>query len=106
MSGTAGALAAEANTIFDILNLSFRYGSSPPSPESTHRYYICREPIPGNSITCEQVNYAHVMEFFKQKETTSTGDVMVPVEKKTPKAFDRAILSYKLWSPVVILSPK
>lgn len=106
MSGTAGALAAEANTIFDILNLSF---GARPNPETSHRYYLCRESTSGNPMsptTCEQVNYARVQEFFHKKETIPTTDVMIPVERTTPRPLDQAVLSYKLWMPVVILPSK
>jgi hypothetical protein len=97
------ALAAEANSIFDILNLYVR--GPPPNPETSHRYYLCKEPPPGTRMSpfaCEQVPYARVLEFLKEKETTPTSNRMVPIEKSNPRVLDTAILSCKLFAPAVI----
>ncbi len=101
----AAALAAESSSIFDILNLYIHGSPKAPNPDRSHRYYICQEPPSSNRMgpmTCEQVNYVRVMEFLKKKETTPMTDVMVPIERTSPRPLDQAILSYKLWAPVVI----
>ncbi len=106
---SAASVAAEANTIFDILNLYIRGPPNLPNPETSHRYYQCHEPPPNNRmglIACEQITYEQVKAFYHKRETSETMAVVIPIEQTTPKPLDQAVLSCKLRYPAVITLSK
>ncbi len=105
----ASALASETTSIFDILNLYMNTPPKPPNPNTSHRYYLCREPPEGNRfkgpITCTQIKYSEVLEFCKAKETTPTKDFIAPIDSSRPRALDAAFIATRVLAPVVISNP-
>lgn len=99
----AAAMGSEASSIFDILNLYVRGSFPPPDPDASHRYYLCRPKETMAPVQCTQVPYKTVLEFIRAKETTPTKDIVVPIERSSPRFLDQSILGSKLWAPVTIV---
>ena len=102
-------MASQSSTIFDILNLYIHGFPGGQNPEQSHRYYQCHEPPPNNRMgpmTCEQITYEQVKDFYHKRESTPTTDIIVPIERTTPRPLDQAVLSCKLWQPAIISSYK
>lgn len=101
----AAAMGSEASTIFDILNLYIHGSFPPPNPDTSHRYYLCKESQGMAPVQCQQVPYKKVIEFHHAKETVPTKDTVVPIEQTIPRFVDQIILGSRLWAPVTIVPP-
>ena len=104
----AAAMGSQSSTIFDILNLYVRGSFPPPDPDASHRYYLCKEPAGMSPYTCAQIDYGQVQDFYRRRETAPLGErskeIIVPVERFSPRVMDAAVIGTKLWAPAVIIS--
>lgn len=100
-------MASEAHTIFDVLNLYFTGPPKFPDPNKSHRYYLCKESAGMGPYTCAQIDYGQVQDFYRRRETAPLGErpkeIIVPVERFSPRVMDAAVIGTKLWAPTVIV---
>jgi hypothetical protein len=95
----AAALASEAQSIFDILNLWSVFRQGAPPPNESRRYYTC---TPRTEATVEKPSYkcTQVSPPLPLKE--SGAERTVVVKALWPQAIDPMFLSYELSAPAMI----
>lgn len=103
----AAPLASEAHSIFDVLNLYITGPPKLPDPNKSHRYYLCKEPSGMDPYSCAEIPYSQVQDFYRRRESAPLGErpkeIIVPIERFSPRIMDAAVIGTKLWAPAIIV---